>query len=120
MAPCETACDVCTGVELHELAAEAVAAGGPMVDHRDRSRRNGVAEEVAPADQALFQRLKELRKSLADRQRVPAYIVFSDKVLQEMTTRRPTSEIELLAISGVGPAKLHKYGSEFLAALREG
>ena len=71
---------------------------------------------------ALAQRVDAVLEfvQLADRQRVPAYIVFSDKVLLEMATRRPSSEIELLDISGVGPAKLRKYGSEFLAVLRRG
>ena len=122
MAPCGTACDVCTGIELHALAAEAMAAGGAVVGGRDRARvRSGsLGADLAPADEALFQRLRELRKALADRQHVPAYIVFSDKVLLEMATRRPSSEIELLDVSGVGPAKLAKYGSEFLAVLRTG
>jgi ATP-dependent DNA helicase RecQ len=121
MAPCDSACDVCTGVALHDLAAEAIAVGGAVVDGRERSRtRNGsLGSDLAPADEALFQRLKDLRRLLADRQRVPAYIVFSDKVLLEMAMRRPSSEIELLAISGVGPAKLHKYGAEFLSVLRQ-
>jgi len=122
MAPCGSACDVCTGLELHEVAAEAIAAGGAMVDgsERKRSRAATLGVELAPGDEALFHRLKTLRKELADRQRVPAYIVFSDKVLLEMATRRPASEIELLAVSGVGPAKLRKYGTDFLAVLREG
>jgi ATP-dependent DNA helicase RecQ len=120
MAACDTACDVCTGVALHDLAAEAAAVSGAVVDGRERSRARGGAlrPDVAPGDEALFQRLKALRKELADRQRVPAYIVFSDQVLLEMATRRPSSEIELLAVSGVGPAKLRKYGSDFLAVLR--
>jgi len=122
MAPCDAACDVCTGVALHDLAAEAAAASGAFVDGRERSRsrRGSLGPDVAPHDEALFLRLKALRKELADRQRVPAYIVFSDQVLLEMATRRPSSEIELLAVSGVGPAKLRKYGSEFLAVLRQG
>ena len=122
MAPCGGACDVCTGVELHDLAVDAMAAGGSVVEGRDRSRpRSGsMGADLAPGDEPLFQRLRELRKALADRQRVPAYIVFSDKVLLEMATRRPSSEMELLDVSGVGPAKLQKYGSEFLAVLRQG
>ncbi len=120
MAPCATACDVCTGVELHELAAEAMAVGGSVDEGRDRSKRpsGSLGADLSPEDEALFQRLRELRKSLADRQRVPAYIVFSDKVLLEMAARRPSSEVELLAVPGVGPAKLAKYGAEFLGALR--
>jgi ATP-dependent DNA helicase RecQ len=122
MVSCESACDVCTGVGLHELAAEAVAGGGTVVDGpaRSRSRNGGSVADLAPGDLALFQRLKELRKALADRERVPAYIVFSDRVLLEMAMRRPASEIELLAVSGVGPAKLRKYGPEFLSVLRRG
>ncbi len=121
MAPCTTACDVCTGIELHALAADAMAVGGTVVDGRERSKqRASLGADLAPGDEELFQRLRELRKALADRQHVPAYIVFSDKVLLEMATRRPLNEIELLDVSGVGPAKLQKYGSEFLAVLRQG
>ncbi|MGE0157810.1 MAG: RecQ family ATP-dependent DNA helicase [Gemmatimonadales bacterium] len=122
MDTCGSACDVCTGVALHDLAAEAIAAGGGIVERpeRARSRSGSPTGDVSPADEALFVRLKELRKVLADRQHVPAYIVFSDKVLLEMATRRPSSEVELLAVSGVGPAKLEKYGIDFLAVLRQG
>jgi len=55
--------------------------------------------------------------SAADRQSVPAHIVFSDKVLLEMVARRPENEVELLDVPGVGPAKLEKYGPAFLAEL---
>ena len=122
MTPCGTACDVCTGVELHAIAADAMALGGVMDDGPDRSRRRSgsIGGDLSPEDGALFERLRELRRTLADRQRVPAYIVFSDKVLLEMATQRPATEIELLAVSGVGPAKLRKYGSEFLDVLRHG
>ena len=120
MGPCTTACDVCTGVELDHLAAEAMAVGGAVDEGRERSRRrNGsLGADLSPEDEALFQRLRELRKTFADRQRVPAYIVFSDKVLLEMAMRRPANEVEMLAVPGVGPAKLAKYGEDFLAALR--
>jgi ATP-dependent DNA helicase RecQ len=49
---------------------------------------------------------------------VPAYVVFSDKVLVEMAMRRPSDDFELLAVPGVGPAKLEKYGARFLEELR--
>jgi ATP-dependent DNA helicase RecQ len=54
---------------------------------------------------------------LADRENVPAYIVFSDAVLREMARRRPASETGLLAIPGVGPAKVQRYGAAFLEVL---
>ena len=66
----------------------------------------------------MFERLREVRKDLADRQNVPAYIVFSDKTLQEMARARPQTAAEFLSVSGVGPAKLERYGETFLAAMR--
>jgi ATP-dependent DNA helicase RecQ len=50
---------------------------------------------------------------------VPAYVVFHDATLLEMAARRPRSEVELLAVTGVGPRKLQLYGALFLAALRD-
>jgi ATP-dependent DNA helicase RecQ len=72
------------------------------------------------AEEALFQRLRLLRKSLADAENVPAYIVFSDKVLREMVASRPATPAQLLDVSGVGPAKLERYGEAFLEALTSG
>jgi superfamily II DNA helicase RecQ len=57
---------------------------------------------------------------LADAEGVPAYIVFSDAVLVRMAAARPANESALLAVSGVGPVKLARYGAAFLAALRGG
>jgi ATP-dependent DNA helicase RecQ len=71
-------------------------------------------------DEALFQALRSLRKTLADGESVPAYIVCSDKVLREMVARRPGSPRELLEVPGVGPAKLERYGEAFLEVLRGG
>ena len=48
---------------------------------------------------------------------MPAYIVFSDKVLVEMAAQRPSTPAELLQISGVGPAKLERYGADFLEVI---
>jgi len=50
---------------------------------------------------------------------VPAYIVFSDKVLREMASRRPGTPAELLDVPGVGPAKLERYGQAFLGAIAQ-
>ncbi len=66
----------------------------------------------------LFERLRTLRRQLADAENVPAYIVFSDAVLREMAERKPRSESDLLAIPGIGPRKLARYGAAFLAVLR--
>jgi len=77
------------------------------------------AVELPLADGALFDRLRTLRRRLADAEGVPAYIVFSDAVLARMAAAHPTDEAGLLAISGVGPAKLARYGAAFLDVLRQ-
>ena len=56
----------------------------------------------------------------ADGEGVPAYIVFSDAVLARLAAARPTDEAGLLAVPGVGPTKLARYGAAFLRVLREG
>lgn len=65
----------------------------------------------------LFERLRQLRKRLADAEGVPPYIVFSDAALRSMCVQLPASEDEFLAVPGVGPAKLKRYGAEFLAEI---
>jgi ATP-dependent DNA helicase RecQ len=117
---CGTSCDWCTGVKTEDLAAEGMMAA-PVVRPRRRSPKSydRVAEPGPLSDEgeALFQSLRELRKSIADRQGVPAYIVFSDKTLRAMAEARPSTPEELLAISGVGPLKLERYGAAFMEAV---
>ncbi len=67
---------------------------------------------------ALFEQLRALRREIADREGVPAYVIFHDATLREMAAARPQTPDELLDVSGVGEKKLEKYGEEFLAALR--
>ncbi|MEQ8160565.1 MAG: DNA helicase RecQ, partial [Smithellaceae bacterium] len=74
-------------------------------------------QKQAVADE-LFERLRALRKALADENNVPAYVVFSDKTLLEMAAVRPRDAIEMLGISGVGEHKLSLYGEEFLHEIR--
>ena len=76
--------------------------------------------EADPEADALFEKLRVVRKRLADAEGVPAYIVFSDAALRGMAARRPRTEGELLQVPGVGPVKLVRYGAAFLDALREG
>jgi ATP-dependent DNA helicase RecQ len=78
------------------------------------------AFEAAKAehDPALFQRLRELRKELAEAAGVPAFVIFSDRALIEMATFFPQNEAQFLAINGVGQAKLANYGAAFLETIR--
>ncbi len=65
-------------------------------------------------DEALFERLRELRKKLADERDVPAYIIFSDVSLRQMARNYPESENDFARISGVGEKKLREFGEIFL------
>ncbi len=71
-------------------------------------------EENLEFDRELFELLRKLRKSLADAQNVPPYVVFADKTLTEMATYFPQSRASLGRVHGVGEAKLEKYGTAFL------
>lgn len=66
---------------------------------------------------SLFENLRKLRYEISKEEAVPAYVIFSDAALRQMETERPTSENELLAIDGVGKAKLEKYGAAFIQAI---
>jgi ATP-dependent DNA helicase RecQ len=118
MAPCDTSCDVCSGISVEDLAASYMPSGRMPSGRKRAGHVHSTAGPVSDEDEVFFQTLRDLRKDLADRQGVPAYIVFSDKVLREMVARHPSSLDELLGVSGVGPAKLERYGEAFLDALR--
>jgi ATP-dependent DNA helicase RecQ len=74
------------------------------------------AGEIA-CDEALFERLRQLRKQLADERGVPPYIVFSDVSLRQMARDYPANEREFARISGVGEKKLQEFGTAFLAEI---
>ncbi|MGV3707555.1 MAG: RecQ family ATP-dependent DNA helicase [Gemmatimonas sp.] len=126
---CGESCDVCTGQRVEDRIAELIEAQSKSMRVRrgvlggsgTGSKPRGLdVDSLDDSDRDLFERLRVLRRELADDAGVPAYIVFGDKVLLEMATRRPSSEYELLQISGVGEAKLERYGSAFLRVLRDG
>jgi len=81
-----------------------------------RSTRSGSPTREHPE---LFERLRQLRRILADGENVPAFVVFSDAALYDMCSRLPQSEDEFLEVSGVGKAKLERYGDEFLTVIRQ-
>ena len=132
---CDGSCDVCSGRTAEALAAEGMMRGrarrpvrgggassqGAPAGTRRASRADGGASGGARADaDALFERLRALRKQLADANDVPAYIVFNDSTLRTMAEERPVTPAELLAIPGVGPSKLQRYGRAFLECISGG
>jgi superfamily II DNA helicase RecQ len=111
------------GAPLTELLA-AHASGATLPSDAGRPKRNGASPAVddpadpTPEQSALYGRLKQLRNELAREASLPAYCVFADKTLIALAKAHPTTENDMLRVSGVGPAKLEKYGDAFLRVLR--
>ena len=75
--------------------------------------------ELKNYDRALFAKLKHLRKSIAEQDEVPPFVVFSDATLVDMCEKLPQSNYEFLDVSGVGQTKLERYGSPFLQLISQ-
>lgn len=76
------------------------------------------ATEVVHHD-SCFEALRSLRKTIASEEKVPPFVIFSDRSLQEMAALLPTSPKEFLTIHGVGQTKLERYGDRFIACIQE-
>jgi DNA helicase-2/ATP-dependent DNA helicase PcrA len=114
------------------LPAEARAAGakpkqrravhcrecGKPLSNAAEKKRGRCGDCPASYDEELFERLRVWRKERADAESVPAFVVFTDATLQLIAEQRPTSPAALLRISGVGPAKLERYGDGVLEVVR--
>lgn len=72
------------------------------------------AAELPPAARKLAERLKDWRRSEAQNNRMPAYIVLSDRAIQEIALEKPSTLAELAQIHGIGPAKQERYGATIL------
>ncbi len=84
-----------------------------------RPRRAAAGGDLSEADEKLLAALYALRKRLAAKQNVPAYMVFSDATLREMVQSKPLSMDEFLNITGVGEKKAARYGMAFLRAIED-
>jgi DNA helicase-2/ATP-dependent DNA helicase PcrA len=84
------------------------------------ARKLGRCEDCpASYDEGLFQRLREWRGEQARLGAVPAYVVFTDATLTAIAEARPATDLQLLAVSGVGRTKLDRYGADVLALCRQ-
>jgi ATP-dependent DNA helicase RecQ len=116
-------CDNCLGerVEIEKSAPRLGRGSSQSKRRRDTSDSSRAAEDapvVTGADEALLARLRDLRRTIAKEDQVPAYVVFPDRTLAEIAVKRPTTETALSKIKGVGPAKLEKYAGRFLDVVR--
>lgn len=81
--------------------------------------RSGGTVKDQVTDHAGWEALRACRKELAEKQGVPPYVIFHDTTLFDMLERKPKTLDDLAGVSGVGAAKLEKYGETFLAVLAE-
>jgi ATP-dependent DNA helicase RecQ len=114
---CGSSCGGCLG---GEPAADRHAPAAPPdpVDRRGPRTAAAAPPRDAAADPDLYERLRVLRKSLADERKVPAFVVFGDRTLLDMAARKPRTRDEFLELFGVGQKKLQEYGDAFLAEIR--
>ncbi len=94
-----------------------ILARPPAIAVKGGAGKKGAKKKAAMGGDPLFEALRVLRKSIADREGVPPFVVFGDATLKEMAARRPSTAEEMLLVSGVGKHKLGKYGPEFLRAI---
>lgn len=110
--------------EIKRVERKSAAAGsgrsGGVVDTADSANVPGDAlGSYIPDDdeESLFQKLRELRRTIAQEIGKPPYIVFSDKTLRDMARIKPVTNAQFLAVNGVGQHKLDLYGQRFMQAI---
>ena len=87
---------------------------------RRESGKKTMDVELSGSDELLFERLRGLRTEIAKEEKVPPYVVFSDKTLTHMCLSRPKTKEQMLAVAGVGEYKYEKYGERFLDCIGRG
>ena len=121
-------CENCSNCLLAAQAAEQVEEQAAQARQRaaasakrlaSASRRRTDEDALSEADEKLLAALYALRKRLAAKQKLPAYMVFNDSTLRQMALKKPLSVEELLNIPGVGEKKAARYGQEFLGAIED-
>ena len=83
------------------------------------ARRKKEPVEVSREAEDLFAALKDTRTRVAQEERVPVYIIFSNATLTDMAEKMPRNMEELLTVSGVGQAKAARYGAQFLKTIED-
>lgn len=93
----------------------------PAKVKKEKKRAKGLPAdmEFTEKEEQLFEKLRELRMNIAREEKVPPYIVFSDKTLIHMCSLKPKTKEEMLQVSGVGEHKFEKYGERFLGCIGE-
>ena len=132
VAACGESCGICLKRDIVGDARPAAGVPGKKkrlgIERASRSREDFDAQPYRPEreapesteaipDPGLLERLRALRKKFANERKVPAFVVFSDRALQDMAARKPRTRDEFLEVQGVGQKKLEEYGDAFLAEI---
>jgi ATP-dependent DNA helicase RecQ len=109
-------CDNCLGVKLQASVPSVVAKPA----RRAAAKQAGATDAPLTRDEiARMDALRALRSRLAKEQEVPAYVIFPDKALREISRANPRTLAALAGVHGVGPSRLERFGREVLAVLAE-
>ncbi len=90
-----------------------------LKEKKQNKRSHNQIQNNQEYDQELFEKLRALRKKLAEENNIPPFIVFSDVSLRDMCQQLPKSEKEFLKIHGVGQTKLERYGQKFMTIINQ-
>jgi len=107
---------------LTEASRSALKGEEPLMLASPRLQKASYWQHKAPQksyDRALFAKLRELRKAIADGEDIAPFIVFNDATLSELARIQPKTSREMLNVSGIGEVKLSRYGQPFLALIKE-
>ncbi|MBS4213677.1 MULTISPECIES: DNA helicase RecQ [Neobacillus] len=89
-----------------------------LLGNQQVHRRETVQVKQVSKSDPLFEELREARKRIAEVEKVPPFVIFSDASLKDMCAKLPKTSEEMLNVSGVGEHKLQKYGLEFIQVIR--
>lgn len=91
----------------------------PALETKEKPQKEIQRHDIQSGyDQELFEKLRALRKQIADKMEVPPFVIFGNAALQDMARCRPRNEEEFLKVNGVGAIKLKQFGKQFLQAIK--
>lgn len=121
MENCGTSCDICLALTWDKARAHLPPAPrGSLIEEGPQgspTKKTKTTNDTFPRTGPLFEQLKTLRRELADKKHLPAYVIFHDSTLAQMAAVQPKTLEEMRTIPGVGPTKLAQYGEQFLKIL---
>lgn len=105
-------------VEITSAGMQVLEGTVPLVWAEERPAASPPSHALRSADPELFERLRALRRELAEEEGVAPFVIFHDKTLKEIASRKPDSATTLEQIPGIGPAKLERFGRRVLEVVK--